>query len=40
MQISGPAADDRAWLWPLVVTLLMQTVAAFLVRALPVMGPA
>ena len=39
MQISGPAADDRAWLWPLIVTLLMQTVAAFLVRALPVMGP-
>lgn len=39
MKLSGPAVEDRAWLWPLIVTLLMQTVAAFLVRALPVMGP-
>ncbi len=39
MQISDPTDADRAWLWPLLVTLLMQTVAAFLIRALPVMGP-
>src|SRR5512136_2863245 len=39
MTLSGPAVEDRAWLWPLLVTLLMQTVAAFLVRALAVMGP-
>ncbi len=37
--MSPPAADDRAWLWPLIVTLLMQTVAAFLIRALSVLGP-
>ena len=39
MKVSDPAVEHRAWLWPLIVTLLMQTVAAFLVRALPVMGP-
>ncbi len=39
MKISPSAAEDQAWLWPLVVTLLMQTVAAFLIRALSVLGP-
>ena len=39
MTLSGPAVEDRAWLWPLLVTLLMQTVAAFRVRALAGMGP-
>jgi len=39
MTVPTPAADDRPWLWPLVVTLLMQTIAAFLTRALPVIGP-
>ena len=39
MKRSVPAVDERPWLWPLMVTLLMQTVAAFLIRALPVMGP-
>jgi MFS family permease len=39
MTVSAPGVADRAWLWPLVVTLLMQTVAAFLIRALSVMGP-
>jgi MFS family permease len=39
MSVSAPADGDRSWLWPLGVTLLMQTIAAFLIRALPVMGP-
>ncbi len=39
MKISAPAIDERRWVWPLLVTLLMQTIAAFLIRALPVMGP-
>ena len=39
MKVSAPAVSDRPWLWPLLVTLLMQTIAAFLIRALPVMGP-
>lgn len=35
----APAINGQPWLWPLLVTLLMQTIAAFLIRALPVMGP-
>jgi MFS family permease len=39
MKIFAAKFTDRPWLWPLLVTLLMQTMAAFLIRALPVMGP-
>jgi len=35
----GRSADSGRWLWPLVATLLMQTITAFLCFALPVMGP-
>jgi MFS family permease len=33
------AAARHAWVWPLAVTLLMQTESAFLTRAIPVIGP-
>jgi MFS family permease len=35
--MTGPAR--RAWVWPLAVTLLMQTESAFLTRMIPVIGP-